>query len=155
MSIRHYEYLKRNYKQTIGCKNYDEGNTMNLEVNAVEEKKTPPNEDSNEILQNEKPSSDIKEHENLTKTVTPTKSNHPLSWWLKWVSSIILIVAMIATTNNLYPWNMIFQFLGVGGWLMVAIIWNDRALIVINAIAVAIFANGIVAYILKTYYGQG
>ena len=115
----------------------------------------PLSDDINEKKLNELKNGAIKEHENLTKTLTPTKSNHPLSWWLKWVSSIILIVAMIATTNNLYPWNMIFQFLGVGGWLMVAIIWNDRALIVINAIAVAIFANGIVAYILKTYYGQG
>ena len=125
---------------------------MNQEEPDGGEKKMPLSEDINEKKINELKNEVIKEHENLTKTLTPTKSDHSLSWWLKWVSSIILIFGMIATTNNLYPWNMILQFLGVGGWLVVAIIWNDRALIVINAIAVAIFSNGIVAYILKTYY---
>ena len=110
------------------------------------------NEGNNETLQKEKQSSVTKEHENLTKTLTPTKSNHPFSWWVKWVSSIILIVAMIFTANNIYPYNLFLHFVGIGGWLIVAIVWNDRALIVINAVALAIFANGMIAYILKTYY---
>ena len=92
---------------------------------------------------------ELKTHEHPSKTLTPKKEHHPFSWWLKWASSIVLIFAMIATTNNLYPMNMYLQFLGVGGWLWVSIIWNDRALIVVNAIAVAIFLDGIVSYFLK------
>ena len=92
---------------------------------------------------------DLKEHENITKTLTPKKEHHPLSWYVKWVSSVILVFAMIATTNDLYPWNMFLQFLGVAGWLWVAIVWNDRALIVINAVACAIFINGIVMWFIK------
>ena len=91
----------------------------------------------------------LKEHENLSKTSTPLKHHHPISWWVKWTASIILVFAMIATTNDLYPWNMILQFIGVAGWLWVAIVWNDRALIVINAVACAIFINGIVMWIIK------
>jgi hypothetical protein len=53
---------------------------------------------------------------------------------------------MIATTNQLYPYNMVLQFLGCSGWLWVSIMWNDRSLIVINAIACAIFINGFVMY---------
>ena len=64
----------------------------------------------------------------------------------------INIVAMIFTANNIYPYNLFLHFVGLGGWLIVAIVWNDRALIVINAVALAIFANGMVAYILKTYF---
>ena len=67
---------------------------------------------------------------------------------MKWGSSIILVFAMIATTNNLYPINMVLQGIGVAGWLWVAIIWNDRALIVVNAVAVAIMANGIFVWIM-------
>ena len=92
---------------------------------------------------------ELKEHENPSKTSTPLKHQHPLSWWLKWVSSLVLIVAMIGTTNNLYPYNMFLQFIGVSGWLCVAIIWNDRSLIVVNAVACAIFLNGIFQYFLK------
>jgi len=92
---------------------------------------------------------DLKQHEHQSKTLTPKKEHHPLSWWLKWVSSIILIFAMILTTNDLYPFNMFLQLAGVAGWLWVSIIWNDRALIIVNSVAVAIFLNGCVAYFLK------
>ena len=94
-------------------------------------------------------SMELKEHENIAKTSTPLKHQHPLSWYVKWVSSLILIAAMILTTNNLYPYNMFLQFLGVTGWLWVAVLWNDRSLIILNSVALAIFANGIVVYILK------
>ena len=110
---------------------------------------TLQNEDNNVNWQNEKQSLDTKDHENITTTLTPKKEHHPFSWWLKWVSSIILIFAMIMTTHNLYPYNMFLQFLGVGGWLWVSVIWNDRALIVVNAVAVAIFLNGIFGYYLN------
>jgi len=94
-------------------------------------------------------SENLKEHENIAKTSTPLRHHHPISWWVKWVSSIVLIFAMIATTNNLYPWNMILQGIGVAGWLWVSIVWNDRALIVVNAVAVAIMCNGILIWIMK------
>ena len=135
---------------------------MNLKEPKSEEKKMLLSDDTGEKKKNEEKSEVIKErvenieyyqdHENLTKTLTPTKEAHPLSWWIKWVSSIILIVAMIFTANNIYPWNLFFHFVGIGGWLIVAVFWNDRALIVVNAVALAIFANGMVAFILKTYY---
>jgi len=92
---------------------------------------------------------ELKEHENPSRTSTPLRHQHPLSWWLKWVSSIILIVAMIMTTNDLYPYNMFLQFIGVSGWLWVAVMWNDRSLIILNSVALAIFANGIFRLILE------
>ena len=88
---------------------------------------------------------ELEKHENPTKTSTPLKRDHPLSWWLKWIASIILIIAMIFTSNNMYPYNLFLHFIGIGGWLWVSILCNDRSLIVVNSVALAIFANGIVA----------
>ena len=65
------------------------------------------------------------------------------------VSSVILIAAMIFTANNIYPYNLFLHFIGITGWLWVAVIWNDRSLIVLNAVALSIFANGMIAYLLK------
>ena len=92
---------------------------------------------------------ELKDHENPAKTATPSKHQHPLSWYMKWAASIILIVAMIFTANNLYPYNLFLHFVGLLGWLWVAVLWNDRSLIVLNSVALAIFANGMVAYVLK------
>ena len=91
----------------------------------------------------------LKEHENPTKTSTPLKHHNPLSWYIKWTSSLVLITGMIFTANNIYPLNLFFSITGLGGWLCVAVIWNDRALIIMNAVSVAIFANGIIAYFAK------
>ena len=92
---------------------------------------------------------ELKEHENPTKTSTPSKIQHPRVWYLKWSASIVLIMAMILTANNIYPYNLFLHFIGIAGWLIDSIIWNDRALIVINAVALSIFTNGMIAYLLK------
>ncbi len=86
-----------------------------------------------------------------TTTTTPL---HTKDWYLKWVASIILLVGMILTAQNIYPINLFVNITGLIGWLIVAILWNDRALIVINAVGVSIYANGIVSYIMEiTTYG--
>ena len=88
----------------------------------------------------------LKPHEIASKTVTPT---HTLDWYIKWVSSIILMVGMILAANNLFPYNIIVQAVGIGGWLIVSVMWNDRALMIVNAVGVAILLNGLVAYMLE------
>ena len=92
---------------------------------------------------------ELKEHENPAKTSTPSKHQHPKVWYLKWAASIVLIMAMIFTANNIYPYNLFLHFVGIAGWLIVSVIWNDRALIVINAVALSIFTNGMIGYMIK------
>ena len=85
-----------------------------------------------------------------TKTFTPL---HTKDWYLKWIASVILIVGIVLTAQNVFPYNLYVSIIGLTLWLIVAIMWNDRALIVINAVSVALYANGIVSYLLKTYGG--
>ena len=80
------------------------------------------------------------------KKVTP---RYDLSWYIKWVSSIVILVGMVLTSSSLEPWNMWTHLVGVSGWLVVGMLWHDRALILLNSVAIFIFASGIVNY----YYG--
>lgn len=73
----------------------------------------------------------------------------PLLWRIKWASSIVLLFAMTLTSQNIYPYNLVAHFVGVLGWLVVAINWNDRSLIVVNSVALSILANGILSYFMK------
>ena len=79
------------------------------------------------------------------KKVTPLGG---LSWYVKWISSLVIIVGMIMSSLNIYPYNLYIHLLGVAGWLWVGFLWHDRALILLNAIAVVIFALGIGNYYL-------
>ena len=84
----------------------------------------------------------------MTKLVKQTPT-HTLDWYIKWIASIILIVGVILTSNNIYPFNLMVHALGMFGWFIVAIIWNDRALLVINAVSLVLLINGLVSFYVK------
>ena len=77
---------------------------------------------------------------------TPT---HTFDWYIKWIASIILVGGVILTSNNIYPLNLMVHAIGMFGWFIVAIIWNDRALLVVNAVSLALLFNGLVSYYVK------
>ena len=77
---------------------------------------------------------------------TPT---HTLDWYIKWIASIILVGGVILTSNNIYPLNLMVHAIGMFGWFIVAIIWNDRALLVINAVSLVLLINVLVSYYVK------
>ena len=82
-------------------------------------------------------------HETVTTTKTPL---HTTDWYIKWAASIVLLVGMMLTANQIYPLNLFVHLVGLSGWLMVAMMWNDRSLIIINAVGIAIMAHGLIEY---------
>ena len=82
------------------------------------------------------------------KKITPKGT---IDWYIKWVASFLLLIGMAMVCAGGYePWNMVVSLIGVTGWLVVGMMWHDRALIFINAVAIFIWASGI----LKLYVGQ-
>ena len=80
------------------------------------------------------------------KKLTPVGT---LDWYIKWCASFIILIGMALTSINLTPINLYFHFVGVLGWLIVGLIWHDRALMVVNSVAAMIFLMGILNY----YFG--
>ena len=70
-----------------------------------------------------------------------------LDWWIKWVSSIFLIIGMVLTSNNIFPANLFISTIGIAGWIIVGMLWRDRSIMILNAIAFSIYFNGIVKYL--------
>jgi hypothetical protein len=83
---------------------------------------------------------------NLIEKMSPT---HTFDWYLKWVASVLLVSGVILTSNNIFPLNLFFHAGGMLGWLVVSILWNDRALLVVNAVSLALLVNGLVSYYVK------
>jgi|TARA_R100000008_G_scaffold79090_1_gene60531 hypothetical protein len=81
------------------------------------------------------------------KKVTPT---HDLSWYIKWVATAIIIVGACLNSFELQPYSHIVMCVGAGLWLVVGILWYDRALIVVNSAIVSIYLAGFIMYL--TYY---
>ncbi|GGH30980.1 hypothetical protein SAMN05444007_10589 [Cribrihabitans marinus] len=54
---------------------------------------------------------------------------------VKWVASFMQIMGYAATGFGLTPWNLYLFLVGVLGWLMVGVLWNDRALVLVHLVA--------------------
>ena len=80
------------------------------------------------------------------KKLTPVGT---FDWYIKWIASIIILIGMCLTSINLTPYNLYFHLVGVLGWLIVGVMWHDRALMVVNAVASMIFFMGVLNY----YFG--
>ena len=73
---------------------------------------------------------ELKNSTRIFKSATP---KFDISWYIKWTASIFVLAAMsIRGVEGLQMYDLIFSIVGVTGWLVVSILWKDRALLVLN-----------------------
>jgi len=69
----------------------------------------------------------------------PDRNWYPdnFDWYLKWVASIIVLcsLAMRSAGPDYRMYDLIFGWVGIALWTWVAVIWKDRALIMLNGIS--------------------
>lgn len=66
-------------------------------------------------------------------------------WYIKWISSFILIVGMMLRTTQEYMFlDLTLSCIGAFGWLVVGLMWKDRALIILNTVATTILLYGFI-----------
>ena len=79
--------------------------------------------------------------ETIRRFTTPKQTK---DWYIKWLASVLLLTAMVLRATGDYPFtDMCLSLVGCIGWLVVAMLWKDRALIILNAIASFILMTGI------------
>lgn len=96
---------------------------------------------------------EIKHSNRIVKSATPKGD---LSWWIKWISSVIVMVAISIRASNtpeamllghpLQVWDIFLSWLGAVGWWVVGFLWKDRALILLNGVIALMLAGGLLRY---------
>ena len=72
------------------------------------------------------------------KTQTP-------DWYIKWFASVLLIIGMILRTTQEYMFiDITLSMFGAAGWLCVGIMWRDKSLTLLNAVATTILLYGFI-----------
>ena len=66
---------------------------------------------------------------------------------IKWISSVLIIISMILTASNIYPYNLYIAVLPTIGWIYISFVWKDKALIAMNFTALTIYLLGITNYL--------
>ncbi len=81
------------------------------------------------------------------KKITPVGDK---SWYLKWIATLVIILGACLNSFDVQPYSQIIMAIGASLWLLVGILWYDRALIVVNSAIMAIYLAGLVMFF--TYY---
>ena len=88
---------------------------------------------------------DPKEIENSNRIFKSATPKQDLSWYVKWISSTILLTGMsIRGLDGLQVVDLILSIIGVTGWLWVGLLWKDRALILLNGIGLALLLRTLI-----------
>ena len=78
----------------------------------------------------------------IYKSATP---KYTLDWYIKWVASAFVLGAMsIRGVEGLQLTDLILSIIGVSLWLVVSMIWRDRALILLNGAGILFLIRNLV-----------
>jgi hypothetical protein len=83
---------------------------------------------------------EIENSKRIFKSATP---KYTVDWYLKWIASIFVLVAMSYRGIN-SDIDLYLSIIGIGLWLIVSIIWNDRALITVNGVGLILLVNNLI-----------
>ena len=76
-----------------------------------------------------------KELENSKRIFKSATPKYTVDWYIKWVASCFVLASMsIRGIDGMQLIDLSLSSVGVFLWLVVAILWNDRALILLNAV---------------------
>ena len=79
---------------------------------------------------------ELKHSKRIFKSATP-KYTH--EWYIKCVASVLLLIGMSLRGIEGYGHiDLTFSCVGIFLWLIISVMWNDRALIVLNAVGLAL-----------------
>ena len=70
-------------------------------------------------------------------------TEYSLAFYIKWVASIIQIAGYATTAFGMTPLNIYLFLVGLIGWFMVGVIWNDRAIMLIHIVALGAMLIGL------------
>ena len=69
----------------------------------------------------------------------------PVDWYIKWIATIFVLTGMALRTTQEHMFaDIIVSLIGAMGWMIVAIMWKDRALTLLNVVATLILLYGFI-----------
>ena len=69
----------------------------------------------------------------------------PVDWYVKWISTVFILTGMaLRTTQQFVFIDITLSLIGAIGWMVVGIMWKDKALALLNAVASTILFIGFI-----------
>ena len=90
---------------------------------------------------------ELENSKRIFKSATP---KYTADWYLKWISSIFVLAAMsIRGMPDFQFYDLILSIVGIFGWLIVSVLWRDRALIILNSFGLLFLLRNLLELLAK------
>ena len=88
---------------------------------------------------------ELENSKRIYKSATP---KFTADWYLKWIASAFVLFAMsIRGVEGMEIYDLYLSIVGIFLWLIVSVMWKDRALILLNGVGLMFLINNLVATI--------
>ena len=88
---------------------------------------------------------DPKELENSKRIFKSATPKYTTDWYIKWIASIFVLGAMsVRGVEGMQQVDLYLSLIGIFLWLIVSVIWKDRALIMLNGAGILFLINNLV-----------
>lgn len=88
---------------------------------------------------------EIENSNRIFKSATP---KYTADWYIKWVASAFVLAAMsIRGMEGLQFYDLVLSVIGITGWVIVSVIWQDRALIMLNSFGLLFLLRNLFTYL--------
>ena len=85
---------------------------------------------------------EVQNSKRIFKSATPKQT---LDWYIKWVASVFILSSMsIRGIEGLQFYDTLLSLVGVTGWMVVGLLWKDRALILLNGAGILLFIRTLI-----------
>lgn len=90
---------------------------------------------------------ELRNSKRIFKSATP---KYTVDWYIKWVASIIVLTAMsLRGIDGMQLWDLMLSIMGIFLWLIVSIMWKDRALVLLNGVGLLFLINNAMRYLMQ------
>ena len=94
---------------------------------------------------------DKKELENSKRIFKSATPKYDISWYVKWIASMFVLAALsVRGVEGLQFYDLILSIFGIAGWLVVSILWKDRALLILNGVGLIFLVRNLFVYLTNT-----
>ena len=88
---------------------------------------------------------EIENSKRIYKSATP---KYTVDWYIKWIASAFVLVAMsMRGIAEFQFYDLVLSIIGIFLWLIVSVIWRDRALIMLNGIGLALLIRNLIEFL--------
>ena len=88
---------------------------------------------------------ELENSKRIFKSATP---KYTADWYIKWVASVFVLAAMsMRGIPEFQFYDLVLSIIGIFGWVIVSVLWRDRALIILNSFGLLFLLRNLFTYL--------